>query len=459
MPTDYGIQEALTAVGAGALVQKRIDPLVNELQRRYAPLLQAVPSQQWNSTVFNWDVRTALPAGGPVTDGGARPVSTSTYTQKNVTIQHILTVGAVTGYAEAVTTSFGSLRGREIVGAVKNMGWLAETEMLFGNATATQYGAFPQFSGLDYFVNKAGTNMVTLAGATFALSHFDKVIDLVENNINESIFGDDWMFVVSPGLDSKVAQLLTNQQRFNVPGIPSAEVAAGLIVPTYRNIPIVKSSMLASRAGTMSAITLTSATTGGSIHASTTRKYRVSAVIPTYGETAACAEVSITTGSGTTTNTVKIAFTPPSTPTGGPVWLYKVWESATTGAETLLGVVDGTIGQNGVTPIVTTSIVDTGTNLIPHHGTTVPAQYPAAYVGGNSSMKCQVTTGQDFYLISRDPGNIVRPYVRDCQPVPNLAPTVTGPDQLPYALITDTCLGVRMTTFIGRGRSTKCTLV
>jgi hypothetical protein len=450
----YGIEEALTAVTAGALVQKWIDPLVDELQRRYAPLMQAIPSKQINSTVFNWDIRTQLPSGGFVTDGGGRPVSKSKYTQKPVTMQHLLTTGAVTGYAEAVTATFGSLRGREIVGAIQNQGWLAETGLMFGNAAATAGGAFPEWDGLDTLVNSA-TNTVTLAGATFTLAQFDQVIDLVENNIAENVFNQDWMFVVSPGIDSKIAQISTQYQRFIA---PMMEVGVGLIVPSYRNIPIVKTSLLGKKAGTMGAITLAQTSTGGHIAASTTRKYRLSAIIPTYGETAPCAEVSIAVSAGTTTNIVTISFTPPTTPTGGPVWLYKVWESATAGTERLLGVVDGTVGQSGLNPITTTSIVDTGTALVPHHGSTVPATTPAAYVGGNATLKCQVATGQDFYLISRKPANIVRPYVRDCQPVPNLAPTVTGPDQLPYALITDTALAVRMNTFIGRGRSTKTNL-
>lgn len=470
MPIDFGIEEALTAVGAGALVQKRIDPLVNELQRRYAPLVASIPAEQWNSTVFNWDTRTVLPAGGFVTDGGARPVSNSTYVQAPVTIRNLLTVGSVTGYAEAVTQSFGSLRGREIIGAIKGLGWDVETGLVAGSSGATQFGPYPQYDGLDTLCsvfsgqNQNVQDMTSWnSGGGFDLASLDTIIDMVEENVAEAIYGDDWMFVVSSSLESRVAQLLTAQQRFNVDNgsLPRAQVAAGLNVLTYRDIPLVKTSFLNAKGGTMSAITLSTATTGGFI-APSNRWYQVSAVLPRYGETLPCAEVEQIVPSGTSTNIVTIAFTPPTTgvSSAAPVLLYKVWESATTGTETLLGYVDGTVGlmSDNVTPIVTTSIVDTGVQLVPQNGSTVPATSPAAYVGTNSSMKPLQSGGQNFYLVSRDPANICRPYVRDCQPVPNLAPTVTAPDQLPYALVTDCALGLRMPTFIGRGYNVKVSL-
>ena len=92
------LQEALTAAGAAALVQKQIDPVLLEYQRRYAPLVRALPSTKWGSTVYYFNKRTTLPSGGFVTDGGARPVSTSNYAQENFQIRLLQSVGAVTGY-------------------------------------------------------------------------------------------------------------------------------------------------------------------------------------------------------------------------------------------------------------------------------------------------------------------------------------------------------------------------
>jgi len=41
------LEEALTAAGAAALVQKQIDPVLLEYQRRYAPLVRALPTVKW----------------------------------------------------------------------------------------------------------------------------------------------------------------------------------------------------------------------------------------------------------------------------------------------------------------------------------------------------------------------------------------------------------------------------
>lgn len=456
----FGIEEALNAVGAGALVQKRIDPLVNELVRRYAPFVASIEAKQWDSTVFNWDTRTALPSAGPVTDGGSRPVSSSTYVQSNVAIRNLLALGSVTGYAEAVTQSFGSLRGREIMGAIKAMVFAVETQLAAGNSGATQFGPYPQFDGLDTLCNAtSGANQNVFAfNAAFDLAKFDVIIDMVEGNIAENIYSADWMFVASPTLISRAAQLLTAQQRFD--NIPTAEIGAGLRVMTYRDIPLVPTSFLSAKGGAMTTVTATTATTGGFLTASQNRFYQVSAVLPTYGETTACVEVEQVVPSGTNTNIVTLAFTPPVTVDGMPPLLYKVWESATTTTETLLGYVDGAVGlmSDNITPIPTTSIVDTGVKLVPQNGSTVPANGPAAYVGGNTGLSPKSSTGQDFYLMSRNPANVVRPYVRDSQPVANLAATVQAPDAMPFAIVTDTALGLRMPTFIGRGNNVTVTL-
>jgi len=126
--------------------------------------------------------------------------------------------------------------------------------------------------------------------------------------------------------------------------------------------------------------------------------------------------------------------------------------STTTGTETLLGYVDATVGlaADGVTSIPTTSIVDTGTALIPQNGSTIPAIPPTVYIGTNPGMKPTVAGLENIYLLSRDRNNVVRPYVREAQPL-DVYPTTAAPDTLPYAIVSDTCLAVRGPQFLGRG--------
>lgn len=272
---------------------------------------------------------------------------------------------------------------------------------------------------------------------------------MVETNAAMPVFDDTWMIVMSNTMVSKVAQLFTPQQRLN----DRVEVAPGLIVNTYRDIPLVKTSFLQQRSYQMGAVTTSTATTGGSLPATSTYHYQVSAVIARQGEILPCADVSVTTG-GTSTNTVTLSFTPPTGNDGLSPILYKVYRTAAGGSantETFLGYVDATVGLNtdGVTPIVTTSIVDTGTTLVPQNGATVPGTLPTGYYGTNTSMLPPGASQENIYLISRDKGNVVRPYVRDVQPL-DVYPTTSAPDTLPYALCSDTALAIRAQKFVGR---------
>ena len=62
------------------------------------------------------------PDGWSVIDEGAQgQFGISTYVQSTVKIRNLLGVGGVTGYTDGVTSSFGSLHGREIIGMIKSL--------------------------------------------------------------------------------------------------------------------------------------------------------------------------------------------------------------------------------------------------------------------------------------------------------------------------------------------------
>ena len=446
MPTE--LEEAITTAGAvSPLIPKSIDPVLLEYQRRYAPLLAAIPTKQWNSTQYFFNRRVNRPDSGGVVDGGARPIGNSTYEQAVFNIRLFQAVGSVTGFAQTVTRDIvGDLRQLELDGTVTSMLWTLENSMIWGNDGATANGQYPICSGLDYLVSNwtAGTgsnayvNALDLAGGNFALKNLDELIDLVETNAAMPI-GGDWMFLMSPRMNSNVGQLLTNQQRFQA---PTVTIGAGLNVPTYRDIPIVKSSFLSPRSTQMGTVTTGTATTGGSL-AAATYYYQVSAVVARFGEISASTEVSqATTGS---TSTVTLSFSTPSNlPDGASPVLYKVYRGTSAGAETLVGVVDAF----DTTGTAVTSIVDTGSNLLTNSSGNTG---PSAYQGGNTGAKPRAVTAaaEDIYLVPRNPDFMVRPYTRDMQILP-LAPTVTAPDTLPFAVLTDTTLAVRGPKYVGR---------
>ncbi|MEV5944237.1 hypothetical protein [Streptomyces sp. NPDC051994] len=441
------LREALTAAGASALTPTIVDPVMLEYQRRYAPLVRATPSRKWDSTVYYWNQRTARATGGFVTDGGARPVANSTYVQNQVTIRNMQAVGAVTGYAQAVTRGLvQDLKQQEIEGSIQGLYWDIETAMLWGNSGSTLYGAYPQFDGLDTLASTFSGNSQNAIdfNNTMSLGALDKLIDMVEQQAAMAVQDASWMLVMSPTAASKVAQLLQSQQRF----ADRVEVAGGLNVPTYRDVPIIKSSFLSARGYGMGAVTTATATTGGTL-AAATYYYQVVPVIARQGEIQPSTEVSqTTTGS---TSTVTLSFSTPTGIDGSQPNVYKVYRSTSTGTETLLGYVDACVGvaADGVTPVLTVSIVDDGTKLTPKNGSTVPAQGPAAYVGTNATQKPSAAGQENIYLMARDPNFVVRPYVRELTPL-DVYPTVNGADQLPYAIVSDTALAVRAPKYLGR---------
>lgn len=448
------VREALNAVGAAALVPKIISRALLEYQRRYAPVIAAIPSFKWDTDVYNFVNRSANPNGGFVSDGGARPMSASVYNQLGFQMKHTQIVGGVTGYTQAITSGqVGDLLGKEVDGALKGMYWDMETGAMWGNAAATLNGAAPEFDGFDTMVSVySGTNQnaIDFAGASLTLGALDRLADMVETNAAMSVFDSHWMFVMSNTAYSRISQLLESQQRFN----DRVEIAAGLLVPTYRDIPLMKSNFLATRGFSVGTVATSTAATGGSIPASTQYRYLVSAIVQRQGEILPCVEVTQASAAGTGTNTITLSFTQPVGLDGLSPMLYKVYRTLAAGAagtETLLGVVDATVGlaADQVTPVMTTSIVDTGTSLIPMNGASQPAILPAQYYGTNPAKIAPTSANmENIYLVPLDEDNLCRPYVREAERL-TVATTVSAPDVLPFAMQTDTTVALRAPRYIG----------
>lgn len=444
------LSEALTAAGTGALIPKYIDPQLLDYQRRYSPLVASTPSKQIASTVYYFNQLTNRVAGGFVTDGGARPVSNSTYVQNSFTIRNLQAVGGVTGYAQKVTQDvIGDLLAQEIRNTVQGLYWDIEIGMLWGNSAATAGGPWPQFDGLDTLVSAysgTGQNVIDGAAGNLTLALLNQLIDMVESNAAMSVFSDQWQLVGSNTAWSLLASLFTNQQRF----LGQTEVAAGLLVPTYRDIPLVKTSFLGTHGQQMGTVTSTSSASGGSLAAGT-YLYKVSAVMARQGEIQASAEVSSGALTGSTSQ-VTLSFTAPTGLDGAQPVAYKVYRtSGATGTETLLGYVDAVVGTSadGITPLYANKIIDTGAALVPENGSTIPATPPTAYAGTNAGAVPPKASIESIYLIPRDSNFLVRPYVRELQPV-DIAPTVNSPDTLPFAMVADTCLAVRAPKYVGK---------
>lgn len=439
------VREALNAVGAAAITPKVISRALLDYQRRYAPVIAAIPTVKWEADVYYFAQKNYRPNGGFVTDGGARAMSNSQYVQTAFPMKHTQIIGGVTGYAAAVTSGqLPDLLGKEVEGAIQGMYWDMEAATIWGSSAATVNGAYPQYDGFDNMVSTfsgSGTNAVDI-NASLSLGVLDKLADTVQKNAAMNVFNSEYMFVMSTTAESRLAQLLIAQQRYN----DRVEVAAGLLVPTYRNIPIMVSSFLGANTFVMGTVTGATSTTGGFLPATSAYIYQVSAVIHRQGEVQPSAEVTVTTGTGSTgSNTLSFSI-----PTGndglGPM-LFKVYRTAAgggSGTETLLGIVDATVGlgADGVTPIATTSIIDTGVTLIPQNGGTQPAVPTVTYAAGNVNKRPPAANQEPIYLVPRNEDFLVRPYVREAERLP-VATTVLAPDTLPFAIQTDSVVALR----------------
>src|SRR5579859_296695 len=449
------LREALAAAGVAPLIAKQIDLNLLEYQRRYSPLVRVVPAEPWGTNQYFFNTRSVRPSGGFVQDGGARPVSTSTYSQSSFNIRLLQTVGAVTGFAQAVTRDvIGDLKSREVDGAIQSLLWDVENAMIWGNEAATYnsasgtLGQYPQFNGLAFQVNSfsgATQNAIDEAATSaLTLAMLDEVKDLAEENAAMPVQGEQWMWVMGPRAKTKIDQLLVNQQRFEGP----IEVAAGLVVNSYAGIPIIKSSFLSPRTQVMAAPSIANSQSAsnptGSL-ASGAQFYRIGAIVQRFGEIAGCTEITTTVGAGGAGIVTISSIVAPNGPDGAQPLLYTVYRSTTTGTEKLLGVVDAF----DTTGAATTTIIDTGTTLLTN--SVANSVQTVSYAGATAAgtLSARNTYMEDIYLVPRDPDFLLRPYVRDVTPI-NLAPTITAPDTLPFALVTDTCLATRGPKYLAR---------
>ena len=93
--------------------------------------------------------------------------------------------------------------------------------------------------------------------------------------------------------------------------------------------------------------------------------------------------------------------------------------------------------------------MDNGAGLVATDGTHATSA-SSGYFYANTGLNPLTANGeQSIYLMSRDPNYIVRPHVREMQPV-NVFPTTASPDSLPFAFVADTTLAVRAPKYIGR---------
>jgi hypothetical protein len=470
------IRESFTlAGGASTLTPKIIDRLLMELQRKYGPMYRAFPRKTWETDIYYFNQRTALPKSqftveAPGTSGtGSVTASDSTYVQQSFPIKHTQAQIDISTFAAKVAVVNGNLFDLELLGAAKSMEWLEETTHMWGSASATLNTYRPQWDGNDLLI--ASANKIDAKTNLLTLQNMDNAIDAVRG-VYAAELGTDFFFAMSPRMQSYLNGLFVNQQRFNMGmtkiftrndyGDPGATVAdsavdLGIECQTYRSIPIVISSFIGSQ-GSMTTVTTTNNTGSGSSLSTSTTYYYVVEAVTRYGLTTASAEVS-TSPNGSGNNIVLSWTTPtPKDAYGNTIDIigYRVFRGTASGGESLYAVVAAyDTSDNAVTSFTDTGLIQNPAVTNTLYWATVASSSTNAASDGVTFPRIQTGSQvvEDIFLIPRDPEILVIPEVNPIT-TQMLAPINARTRQ--FALTADKTMALRAPAFAAKIERVRC---
>lgn len=432
MATLRQIQETLDqSNGAQFLVQPVIDRALFVARRAYTPLFRILPRRKWDTPTYIFNQVTNYPQAqftteDPPTSGtGAVVAGASVYNQVSFAIKHWQVGMDLSKFSIQTARVNGNLAQLELDGASKSSVYLREMAYMYGSAGATVNTKRQANDGLDLLINV--NNKVT-GGAVVGFSQLDAAIDAVSNQLAEEI-GNNYAFVMTPEMWSSLARNnFQTQQRFMGEsvifprddrgrlGAPVTDnktyIKGGLNVLTYRDVPIIKSSFLASK-GQMTTVTATDGGGSGSSLANSQYGYIVE-VVTDYGVSLGSAEATVTPVAG---HNVTLSWTTPAikdTYNNTRLNLfYRIFRTAAAGAagsETLYAVVSAFDNSDAAV----TSWTDTGLPVNPYasgasgqalYSTTVATSGSNAAPDGATTPRTNPTghVQQDIFLVPRDP--------------------------------------------------------
>ena len=432
MATLRQIQETLDQTsGAQFLVQPVIDRALFVARRAYTPLFRILSRRKWDTPTYIFNEVTNYPQAqftieDPPTSGtGSVAASASVYNQISYPIKHWQVQMDLSKFSIQTARVNGNLVQLELDGASKSAMYLREMAYMYGSAGATVNTKRQANDGLDLLINTA--NKVT-GGATVDFAMLDAAIDTVSNQLAEEI-GNNYAFVLSPEMWSSLGRNnFQTQQRFMSQtmiyprddrgrlGAPVSDnktyINGGLNVMCYRDIPLVKSSFLASK-GQMTTVTAADAGTTGSSLVASQYGYIVE-VVTDYGVSLGSVEATVTPTAG---HNVTLSWTTPTIiDTYGNTRLnlfYRIFRTAAAGAsgsETLYAVVSAFDNADAAV----TSWTDTGKPVLPYaSGASGQALYSVTVAtSGSNAAPDGITTPrtnpsghiqQDIFLVPRDP--------------------------------------------------------
>lgn len=292
----------LTSNGGDNLSQEDLRPAIAEYLNRLNPLWALIPKGRANGITHSYIRRTAVPRGQFEGEVATQTSKNSTYDRQSAALKIVRSAGGVSSFQQAVAADFIDALNTELEGSLFGLSEILEWSAIYGNT-----GDAKQFPGIYQYVTGDATAQLAVASggsildvdATLALSHLDTMVDKVR--MYRDVRGDQYIFLTSPAVISKVSALQTRVNR----EAPMFEHEGGFRFATYRGIPMVESSALAAAGTTTSPTVTATASAGGSMSDGT--YYYAIASVTIAGEQAAGTSDSAVTA--TTDNSVTLTWT------------------------------------------------------------------------------------------------------------------------------------------------------
>jgi len=314
------LQKALlqtTSPGGAALTPQDLNPVLMEYLGRLSPLYRLVAKKQAQGRVHEFVVRTSVPPAwfeGEVTTPSP---TASGYERRAVQLKILRNSGGVSGFQQATSQRFVDALQTEIVGSLEGIADTLEWATIYGDSVDAY-----QFDGLEAFLRKNGVTAQPVANggnildvnAVVSLSDLDAMVDVA--HATRAADRDAKVFIMSQQMISKISGLQTRINRT----VETVETEGGFRFVTYRDIPILPSSIVRPTAVTSSPAVSVTATAGGTL-ANGTYHYRVASVTDA-GEQVAGTSGSVTISAPNSTATLTWTADPDAR-------LYKIFRGAT----------------------------------------------------------------------------------------------------------------------------------
>jgi hypothetical protein len=373
------IKKALSTASAsgGTLPPEHLEQMITDTVNRLSPELAMLEGsiKKIGSNKRRFNRITSKPKrGGAMGDTAVTPTNSSATEEAETALKVIRRKGAVTNFLKDATASRLDASAFEMQNCIDAHVSDLCYYLHFGNKDFTKD---VEFDGLEKHVTTNRTNQARGGAVPSSLKFLD---DMIDKSNRKKGNRHKRAFKMSPEMLSKVSQLLTNvrlNQGLSGSGLTQVDIGGGWRMNAYRDIPIIESTQCAPTSQLSdSLITLTTASTGGSLSDAT--YYIQVACVDHYGEQIASTQKSITLSGGTSTQVIKIALSsvPLDSDSIASVYSYKIYAATTTGAAVLadwksafLYDSSGTItGDNGVgtgNEMILTKL--TGNASVPSH--------------------------------------------------------------------------------------------